>query len=185
MYHSSVGSPVAEFVTVERPEPLIVDYHNITPSFVLPGRWEPSVVGALNRGAVSSPARAAKPRSASPTRRSTRGARETRHTATAVVPIMLDIAEPRTQLSRSGGRRADRKARVNGGSDWLFVGRVAPNKAQHDIVKGVRGLPPVPRSPCVLRTGRRLDVAPYATPLRVLRRRAGAPQPRGRHPPAP
>nr|MDP9332102.1 glycosyltransferase [Actinomycetota bacterium] len=31
------------------------------------------------------------------------------------------------------GRLSD--ARAGGGVDWLFVGRLAPNKAQHDIVK--------------------------------------------------
>ena len=48
MYHSSVGSPVADFVA-ERPEPLIIDYHNITPASFFQA-WEPSVVGVLNLG---------------------------------------------------------------------------------------------------------------------------------------
>ena len=48
MYHSSVGSPVADFVA-ERQEPLIIDYHNITPASFFQA-WEPSVVGVLNLG---------------------------------------------------------------------------------------------------------------------------------------
>src|SRR5205085_1850046 len=38
LYHSSVGSPVADFVA-RRDEPLIVDYHNITPAAYF-ARWE-------------------------------------------------------------------------------------------------------------------------------------------------
>ena len=52
-----------------------------------------------------------------------------------MVPILLDVAaldatppDPATL-----GRLSRRKGR--GGTDWLFVGRLAPNKAQHDLVK--------------------------------------------------
>ena len=72
LYHSSVGSPVADFVAA-RDEPLIVDYHNITPAPFFE-RWEPAVAGALMKGrrqlAELEHARRAR---ASPTPRSTRG----------------------------------------------------------------------------------------------------------------
>ena len=47
---------------------------------------------------------------------------------------MLDIASLERTPDPEVVARIE-KARANGGSDWLFVGRIAPNKAQHDIVK--------------------------------------------------
>jgi glycosyltransferase involved in cell wall biosynthesis len=50
------------------------------------------------------------------------------YTRTSVVPILLDIAA----LERTPPNPAIRKLAA---TTWLFVGRIAPNKAQHDIVK--------------------------------------------------
>ena len=52
---------------------------------------------------------------------------------TAVAPILVDFADydaapDATVLARR------RRARQPGGTDWLAVGRIAPNKCQHDIV---------------------------------------------------
>ncbi len=53
--------------------------------------------------------------------------------ATAVCPILLDLEEyhrtPDRRTVASIGRR-----QAGGGRRWLFVGRIAPNKCQHDIV---------------------------------------------------
>jgi L-malate glycosyltransferase len=134
LYHSSVGSPVADFVAA-RDEPLIVDYHNITPAPFF-SRWEPAVAGALMKGRRQLAALEA---------RAELGIADSAFNAqeltdigferTAVVPILIDVAavdaapaDPATL-----GRLSDAQAR--GGVDWLFVGRLAPNKAQHDIVK--------------------------------------------------
>jgi glycosyltransferase involved in cell wall biosynthesis len=52
-----------------------------------------------------------------------------------VVPILLDGAaiDATPPDPATFARLSDPKA--SGGADWLFVGRLAPNKAQHDIVK--------------------------------------------------
>jgi glycosyltransferase involved in cell wall biosynthesis len=134
LYHSSVGSPVADFVA-QRPEPIIVDYHNITPpSFFV--RWEPVVAGALSLGRRQL-ARLA-PRARLGLADSSFNAQELSEIGfapTAVVPILLDVAA----LDRVSAERAVldrvRSAARNGGRTWLFVGRLAPNKAQHDVVK--------------------------------------------------
>jgi glycosyltransferase involved in cell wall biosynthesis len=134
MYHSSVGSPVADFVAA-RDEPLIVDYHNITPAPFF-ARWEPALAGALMKG---------RRQLASLEARADLGIADSAFNAqeltdlgyarTSVVPILLDIgaleaapADPKTLARLS-------EAKGSGGVDWLFVGRLAPNKAQHDIVK--------------------------------------------------
>ena len=51
LYHSSVGSPVADYVAA-RPEPLIVDYHNITPPAFF-ARYEPHVAGTMSLGGIT------------------------------------------------------------------------------------------------------------------------------------
>jgi L-malate glycosyltransferase len=127
LYHSSIGSPVADFV-LRRDEPLIVDYHNVTPAEFF-AKWEPAVAGALMKG---------RRQLGDLAHRATLGLADSAFNAeelvavgypqTAVVPILLDIdameqTPPDPHITRDGR------------TTWLFVGRLAPNKAQHDIVK--------------------------------------------------
>jgi glycosyltransferase involved in cell wall biosynthesis len=131
LYHSSVGSPVAEFVN-GRDEPLLVDYHNITPASFF-ARWEPAVAGALMKG---------RRQLAELTPRTTLGLADSAFNAheltelgypeTAVVPIMLDIAEFDAVAPDPA---ALTRLRAGDRTNWLFVGRLAPNKAQHDVIK--------------------------------------------------
>jgi L-malate glycosyltransferase len=134
MYHSSVGSPVADFVAA-RDEPLIVDYHNITPAAFFE-RWEPAVAGALMKG---------RRQLAELESRTELGLADSAFNAlelhtlgyrrTAVVPILLDIGSIDATPGDPATLERLRAARARGGADWLFVGRLAPNKAQHDLVK--------------------------------------------------
>jgi glycosyltransferase involved in cell wall biosynthesis len=54
-------------------------------------------------------------------------------THTAVAPILLDFADYETAPDPTLLAER-RRARQGGGTDWLAVGRIAPNKCQHDIV---------------------------------------------------
>jgi glycosyltransferase involved in cell wall biosynthesis len=133
LYHSSVGSPVGDFV-LERSEPLLLDHHNITPASFFQA-WEPSVVGVLNLGRRQL-ARLA-PRAVLGLADSTFNAQELEDMGVAdtrVVPIMLDVASLDHERDPEVVERIG-KAKGDGGTDWLFVGRIAPNKAQHDVVK--------------------------------------------------
>ena len=134
LYHSSVGSPVADFVA-GRDEPLIVDYHNITPAPFF-ARWEPAVAAALMKGRRQ--LATLEPRAELGIAHSAFSAQELNelgYARTSVVPLLVDLdvfdAAPADPVTL--GRLAD--ARSGGGVDWLFVGRLAPNKAQHDLVK--------------------------------------------------
>jgi glycosyltransferase involved in cell wall biosynthesis len=129
LFHSSIGSPVAEFVAA-RPESLLVDYHNITPPEYFAG-WEPHIAVELTVGRDQLSGLGA---------RSLLGLADSSFNAgelvglgfgaVAVVPILLDVG----RLAGSDGVRG--VAWPGGeGARWLFVGRVAPNKAQHDVVK--------------------------------------------------
>lgn len=134
VYHMAIGSLVADFVR-ERPESLVVDHHNVTPP-ELYERWEPDAAYGCAWGRAQLPELAS--RSILGVADSTYNEDELRqagyaHTATA--PILLDPA-----IFDSGQAAVDEAALARlqdskTGADWLFVGRVSPNKCQHDVIK--------------------------------------------------
>jgi glycosyltransferase involved in cell wall biosynthesis len=123
LYQCSIGNEVVDRL-LARPEPLVVDYHNLTPVEHLL-RWAPDMahlagwgrnqLGDLARRAVLGIGDSAF---------NTRELEAAGFARTAVVPILLDVRGLRHDGAGTG-RRAGR---------WLFVGRVVPNKAQHDLV---------------------------------------------------
>jgi glycosyltransferase involved in cell wall biosynthesis len=134
LYQLSTASPVAEFL-LERPETLVLDYHNVTPSSFYDG-WEDhtSEKVALARVQASKLARRATLGIAD----SAFNAEELRHMgcrATAVASILVDIDDvgPRADVATLDGL-----ARAHGETTvLLFVGRVSPNKAQHHLVEAL------------------------------------------------
>lgn len=136
LYHASTGSPVAEW-WAELPGPKALDYHNITPAGLL-GPWEPHVGVELDHGRrqlaeladVADWALA----DSSYNEAELKGLG---YRWTTVVPILLDT----THLADEGvdaealARLRSRKAA--GGADWLFVSRILPHKAQHDVIKAL------------------------------------------------
>lgn len=132
LYQASIGSELAAFL-LERPEPLVVDYHNITPSrFFEP--WEPDVeaelaVGWDQMGALAS--RTALGLADSEINRRDLALLGYRHTA--VAPILLDLDDFGVEPDTETRVRLEATKR-DGGADWLFVGKVAPHKAQHALV---------------------------------------------------
>ena len=116
------------------PQPKIVNYHNITPpAFFEP--WEPTVATVLDMGLRQLADLAPVTDLAIADSEFNRedllrvGYRDT-----TVVPILFDPSdvggEPDPSLS---ARLATEK--LGGGTEWLFVGRLCPNKAQHDVIK--------------------------------------------------
>lgn len=124
LYQCSIGNGVVDRL-LARPEPLIVDYHNLTPVAQLL-RWAPDMAHLVGWGRGQLGDLAA---------RSVLGIGDSAYNAeelaaagfarTAVVPILLDVAD----LRHPHPPRTDRPGRR-----WLFVGRIVPNKAQHDVV---------------------------------------------------
>jgi glycosyltransferase involved in cell wall biosynthesis len=133
LYHASIGSKLSEFLA-SRDEPLVVYYHNVTPPALFED-WEPHIASELRSGLYD-------------TRQlariatlgigvSTFNVRELQafgYQHTAVVPILLDAnmfqGTPDPVLLN---KLREQKSR--GESHWLFVGRVAPNKAHQDLIK--------------------------------------------------
>jgi glycosyltransferase involved in cell wall biosynthesis len=131
LYQHAIGSTVADYV-VERSETLVVDYHNVTPHEFFDA-WDRPLADALDWGR-----RQLRPLA----RRSRLGLADSHYNeaelqtigfaATVVVPVLADVR--RTRVAPDP-RRQDELRRTKRGADLLFVGRLAPNKAQHELVK--------------------------------------------------
>jgi glycosyltransferase involved in cell wall biosynthesis len=134
LYQSSIGSPVYD-IFATRPEPKLVNYHNITPARLLRD-WEPNVAYEASLGRTQL-ARLA-PQSRFAVADSAFNESELRalgFSDTAVVPLLIDMhAKSDAPDPETAAGLARRKA-AEGGADLLFVGKVSPHKAPHDLVK--------------------------------------------------
>jgi L-malate glycosyltransferase len=135
LYQCSTGSVMAEWL-LGRPESKLSNYHNITPAeFFDP--WEPHVGAQLEvaRRQLSLLAPATELALADSAYNQSELDR-LGYAETAVVPILVDLDALVAELDHRALDRLRRtKDRRGGGADWLFVGRMAPNKCQHDVVK--------------------------------------------------
>lgn len=133
LYQLSTGSKLADWL-LARPEPKLVNYHNVTP-FSTFAPWEPVVGAELKRGREQLAAFA--PETELGIAVSAYNEAELRaagYGRTTISPVLVDldafVADP-------DPKTLDRlhTAKAAGGADWLFVGRVAPHKCQHDLIK--------------------------------------------------
>lgn len=135
VYQFSTSSMVADLLA-DRPEPLVLDYHNVTHPELYDG-WDPASArrsaDALEQLAMLAP-RTALGLADSELNRADLVAAGCRRTT--VVPVLVDLdrlvaePDPRVTALLAAGKEA-------GGEDWLFVGRLVPSKAQHDLVKAL------------------------------------------------
>jgi glycosyltransferase involved in cell wall biosynthesis len=131
VYHMAIGSVVADFVR-DRPEPLVMDHHNITPPSYY-ALWDPAAAHGCNWGRAQLADMA--PRCALGVGDSPFNEEELRwdgYAPTATAPILLDLDRLTSDVDASC---LDRLLSTKAGAEWLFVGRVSPNKCQHDVVK--------------------------------------------------
>jgi glycosyltransferase involved in cell wall biosynthesis len=134
LYQASIGSPVYDILAA-RAEPKLVNYHNITPAELLRD-WEPGVayevaLGRTQLARLAPQSRFAVADSAfNETELATLG-----YEGTAVVPLLIDMHaksdEPDAELAATLARRKEHE----GGADLLYVGKISPHKAPHDLVK--------------------------------------------------
>lgn len=135
MYHASTGSAVADW-WAGVPGFKAIDYHNISPPRIL-GAWEPHVGVELEHGRrqLAQLAEVTDWALADSTFNEAE-LRRLGYAWTTVVPILLDTAHLADEgvdaevLTRLQARKA-----AEGGADWLFVSRILPHKAQHDVIK--------------------------------------------------
>ena len=134
LYHASIGSPVFNIVAA-RGEPKLVNYHNITPANLLDG-WASQVTYEVALGRSQLERLAGESRFAV----ADSAFNESELVAlgyerTAVVPLLIDMhAKSEAPDAELAARLAERKAAV-GGADLLYVGKISPHKAPHDLVK--------------------------------------------------
>jgi len=135
LYHLSIGSPIAEYI-LTRDEPLFIDYHDFTPSeyfapydpvsaeLVEEGHWQ--LKGLAERTSLAW----------AHSEFARQDLEKAGYENTRVLPVFVDFS----RFNRPPDARTLKKLRETktGGPDILFVGRVAPNKCQQDLIKLVR-----------------------------------------------
>ena len=130
LYQASTGSSGAEWL-LRRAEAYAVNYHNVTPAaFFDP--WDSDAAYSMRR--ARNQLRALAPRSVGALADSPYNATEldeAGYEPVEVTPLLLDVGgEP----PHGDERTAAFLQRTRRGAHWLFVGRLAPNKCQHDIL---------------------------------------------------
>jgi L-malate glycosyltransferase len=131
LYQMATASPVAEFL-VDRPEPLVLDYHNVTPAYFYEG-WEEHTTAKVTKARAQAAALA--PRAVLGIGHSAFNAEELHRLGcrrTAVVPILVETG-PWPEVDPV---ELDRLTAGHGaGTVLLFVGRLSPNKRQDRLVE--------------------------------------------------
>lgn len=131
LFQLSTGSRMTPFL-LEQDVPFGVYFHNITPPLYFE-RWEPGAAENL-RTALGEMRRLA-PSARFAIANSTFSEGELTaagYSPTAVSPVLLD---PKELAGTPNARLLSRLRRESeGGTRWLFIGRVAPNKCQHDVL---------------------------------------------------
>jgi len=135
LYHSSTNSPMAKWLQerAQGGEALISHYHNITPALYFE-RWEPAIASATQdaRRELSMLAPHI-PFSFADSGYNAAELVECGYHETVVCPLLVDLEEYHRPPDRGALDRL-RRRRDHSGAQWLFVGRVAPNKCQHDVI---------------------------------------------------
>lgn len=131
LYQASTGTPVADYV-LSRPEPVVVDYHNITPSRFFDA-WEPHVAAELDHG---------RRQLARLCRTAARGIADSEYNAAELRELGLQHVDVGPVLFEPFWTDPGSRAAASSSEEitLLFVGRLSPNKAQHDLVGVVAAL---------------------------------------------
>lgn len=130
LYQASTGADAADWL-LSRREPFAINHHNVTPARFFE-RWAPDAADSMRRARNQLKAMAS--RSVAALADSPFNAEELvtmGYRNVSVTPLLLDVPAGRPAADE---RTAAHLAAQGGGARWLFVGRLAPNKCQHDIV---------------------------------------------------
>lgn len=132
VYQVAIGSPVADWL-VGRREMLIANHHNFTPvRFVR--AWDPAATHGVTWGRRQLHQLAGRcALGIADSRFNEIDLQEAGFAETVVVPVLVDLVGSDREVD-DGVLERLRDAKADGGRDWLFVGRIAPNKCQHDLV---------------------------------------------------
>lgn len=129
VYQLAVGSTVADRL-LERSEPLIVNYHNLTPASFF-WQWAPEWLDAVEWGRQQLHRLAPRTRHAvAVSEFNRRDLLAAGYRSTSVVAPFVDVAGfPAAPVGAAGTEE--------GGARWLFVGKVLPHKSAHHVVQAL------------------------------------------------
>lgn len=130
LYQLAVGSAVADGL-VDRREPLLVNYHNLTPASFF-WQWAPDWLDAVEWGRQQLHRLAPRTRHAIAVSEFNRlDLLAAGYRSTSVVPPFVDVAGfPETPAVGDAGPRGS-------GARWLFVGKLLPHKSAHHVVEAL------------------------------------------------
>ena len=136
IYQFTTSSVVAPYLA-EHGLPLVLDFHNFTSPQLFAG-WEP---GNVTRAAQAEEDLALlAPEALLGLARSDFSESALRHAGcrrTAVVPVLADYARVTAPPDQRVAAELRARRAAERGTDILFVGRVVPSKAQHELVKAL------------------------------------------------
>lgn len=124
LYQASTGSPVADHL-LRRAEPLVLNYHNLTPAPHF-DPWEPHVGAELDAG---------RRQLARLARRARAGVADSHYNAAELTDLGMERLWVAPVLFDPPPLPASRQ--TTDPPTVLFVGRLAPNKAQQDLIAAV------------------------------------------------
>lgn len=142
IYQASTGSPVVDYL-MSRPEPIVINYHNMTPAeYYYP--WRPHMGAELDHG---------RKQLAQLCPMASAGIADSKFNAAElwafglsrvdVAPVLMDDAVLPAGGVRSLSEVLERAGAGSGAlgheskATILFVGRLAPNKCQHDLLSAL------------------------------------------------
>jgi L-malate glycosyltransferase len=126
VYQMAIGSVAADAALAQH-EPLVVNYHNLTPVRFYAG-WQHVAAQGLAWGRAQLRELATRAvLGVADSHFNEADLIEAGFARTGVAPVLVDLRSFDAPETQSVARAA--------AATWLFVGRLAPNKAQHDIVK--------------------------------------------------
>ena len=133
LYHASIGTPVFDTLT-RIDDPIAIHYHNITPAKLFE-RWEPAVSHevALGRRQMAELA----DRCVLGLAVSSYNERELidwGYHPTAVAPLLIDMRHSGSTVDQGYLAKLRREQERRGGPSFLYVGKISPHKAPHDLV---------------------------------------------------
>ena len=130
LYQASTGSTAGDWL-MGRDEPLAVNYHNVTPAQFF-DVWDPAAAAVMRWG--RNQIRVLARRSVVALADSAFNAAELSEAGYEPVEVAPLLVEPASRRATADQAAAAHLSRLATTSHWLFVGRLAPNKCQHDII---------------------------------------------------
>ncbi len=132
IYQFSIGSPLAER-WARHPGRRLVNYHNITP-VELVGRWDGLLDAEVRLGRQQMADYATRCHHAiCDSEFNQSELDELGYVSTETIPVLFDVAASPPDKAITGSIKRSKR-----GLQVLFVGRIAPNKAHHDLVAAVK-----------------------------------------------